>query len=268
MPLPYPRSWYFVAPAASLGPDDAVRARLCGRDVEVRRSADGTLLSDLPVVEQNGLLLAWHDPHGRPPAWSVPACDDDGWTAPAFTSVDVRTHPQHVMHDLADLPHFESVHRYAALEVVDALRTEGPALSLGVRFGWDTALPVLRANVAASFHSVAWGLGYQVTDVRVPLFQLATRHFVMPVPVDPGTTRTWLGVAQRGIGALGAIEARLGGPLRPLHAALRPFVMRMFLRDVGRDAELWERRHAANGAAGPDVDGARYLAWAGQFYGV
>ena len=269
---PFPAGWYALGPLAELSADASWTGLLCGRALVVRRTQGGLRATlsgeDTPVAEHAGLLVAWFHPAGLAPAWRLEEVEQDGaWTPMSFTRQQLPIRPLQVMRDLADLAHFESVHLYKKIVVTEPLATEGPRLRTSIDFGWDTGVPLLEWTVPAGFTSRAEGPGYQLTDVRVPMGQWVSRHLVLPTPLDEGRTALHLGLSIKLTGALGRLEDRLGSwLLAPLKAAIHAFVARAYLRDIGRDAELWVRLAEGRGPKAPlDPTLQRYHGWAAQF---
>jgi hypothetical protein len=158
------------------------------------------------------------------------------------------------MQDLADLLHFETVHRYARVRLLEPLAFDGASMTTAVAFGWDTGIP--GAALPSSFRSEVWGLGAQRTDVCTLWGRLRTRHLVLPTPYRDGLTRVHMAVGVE-IGPGHGVAPRLIG--RGVHA----FAARAFRRDVGRDAALWVGRsghHAAD-----DAPMQAYRRWSAQF---
>lgn len=66
------------------------------------------------VCERNGHVFVWHHAEGKPPDFEIPVIAEYG--DPAFTSSwqkyewTVKTHPQEIMENAIDWPHFHSVH--------------------------------------------------------------------------------------------------------------------------------------------------------------
>lgn len=231
------------------------------------RGRHGACLTMVPVREQNGLVLAWFHPDGAQPTWEVPRVDEAGWSPPVFHSVDLPTSPHHVMQDLADLTHFETIHRYRDLVALTPVRFDGAGMQLVVRFGWDTGLPVVE-TLPATFASRCHGLGYQVTEVDTPGGLTRSRHFVLPTPLDRATTRVHLGLSVRFVGPAARVLDRVARPVRvAAERGFRTFMDRMYRRDVARDARLWtERYHLDDTLPAPDPEIRAYRVWAAQFY--
>jgi phenylpropionate dioxygenase-like ring-hydroxylating dioxygenase large terminal subunit len=66
------------------------------------------------VCERNGHIFVWHHAEGKPPDFEIPRIAEYG--DPEFTSSwqkyqwTVKTHPQEIMENAIDWPHFHSVH--------------------------------------------------------------------------------------------------------------------------------------------------------------
>ena len=244
-PLPIPAGWYALGPEAGLHAGQARTQRFCGRTVQVSREPEGQVrvtegARDLPMLVRGGMLMAWFHPDDAHPAWEIGALDDGGWSSPSFVRQELRMHPLHVMRDLADLVHFETVHRYKDIDVRQPLVAHGPRLETAIAFGWDTGLPGVERGLPASFESRVEGPGYQLTEVLVPAGQWVSRHLVLPTPLGDGRCALHLAVSVRLTGVLGLLEASLGGwAMRPLRGLIHAFVARMFVRDIARDAGMW-----------------------------
>ncbi len=215
----------------------------------------------LPTVEKHGMLFAWYDDYGRSPRFELPELDEQGWTPWAFRHLDVQTRPELIMQDLADTLHFETVHRYSNIRIEEGPSYDGHRLTLRVSFDWDTGLPGRLSRLPSSFVSVCHGLGYQYTEVTSLGGMFQTRHLVMPTPTDAHTTRVHLGTTARWHGWLGDRVGR-----RFADALSQRFIVWAFLRDVSRDARLWEHQpgHLRPSMA-PDPVIRAFRVWASEF---
>lgn len=215
----------------------------------------------VPVQEVGPIVVVWHHPRGATPTFELPIPDEHGWGRWRVQRLDLPVHPQHVMQDLADVSHFETIHRYS--QVTPCVRTtaEGPRLTFAAEIGWDTGVGFLPWTMR--FHSISHGLGYQVTEVHDPNGIMASRHLLMPSPVDDHTTRLFLAVQTR----LGERSRQWSGAVEPmLNAALGRYVNAHFRRDVLRDATLWTRRvHLPKHTPPDDEAHATFERWLGQF---
>jgi phenylpropionate dioxygenase-like ring-hydroxylating dioxygenase large terminal subunit len=85
-------------------------------------------LGVLPVREQNGLILVYHDPARRPPSWAPPVLSMEGWSPMIVQRLRVRGHPQETTENSVDVGHFSAVHGYEDVRTLRPLETDGPYL--------------------------------------------------------------------------------------------------------------------------------------------
>ena len=206
------------------------------------------------------MLFVWHDPAGGPPRFVLPEQDMQGWSDWSLTHRDFETGPVTIMQDLADTVHFESVHEYADVEVLEGPCYQGDSLSLSARFLWDTGLPGRLRGLPAAFQSRCHGLGYQCTETQAVWGRYQTRHLVLPRPLGGGITRVYLGTSARIVGRAGQLPGA-----RLTRALAQRFGELAFLRDIARDARMWEALpdHAAHA---PDERIHAYQEWVRRFY--
>lgn len=215
----------------------------------------------LPTVEHHGMIFIWYAEGQAPPAYELPKLDDAAWRPWSFRSLDVQTQPALIMQDLADTLHFETVHRYTNIRIENGPRYDGHRMDLEVAFDWDTGLPGRFRDLPMRFHSQCHGLGYQLTEVSCFAGLFQTRHLVLPTPLDPHTTRIHLGTTVRWHGRIGE---RVGRAFAD--ALSQRYIDWAFLRDVTRDARLWEQqsRHLRPSLA-PDPVIHEFRTWAKGF---
>jgi phenylpropionate dioxygenase-like ring-hydroxylating dioxygenase large terminal subunit len=217
-----------------------------------------------PLVERNGLLLAWWHPEQQQPTFEIPAHDMDGWTSLRTIEWPLRSHPQETNENAVDFGHLSVVHGYKELEELQAFETDGPRFEAGyamTRASKFAGIPV--GDVRARFHAQAFGLGYGYVVAEIPAHGLQSRHYVWATPRDGDT-----------------ITLRIGNQLRftggPVPAFLRGWVARLiagkvfeeYISDVRQDWEIWEGKiyvHPPKLAAGDGPVGT-YRQWCKQFY--
>lgn len=69
-----------------------------------------------PVHEINGVVLVYHDPEGKPPAFAIPPIPEygsDEWLPWSVSRYHIKTHPREIVDNLADRAHFAFVHNTA-----------------------------------------------------------------------------------------------------------------------------------------------------------
>lgn len=114
-----------------------------------------------PVLEQDGLILLWHDPSGCGPDWRPPVLSESSDPAyyPAFPfgahCEEVRIPPQLPLENVADLAHVRFVHRWPDMPVVDLFEPEGRCFH--GEFHGTMTTP--RGPATVTIENRAWGVG-------------------------------------------------------------------------------------------------------------
>ena len=221
------------------------------------------IASSTPVIEQGGVVLAYHDERGAAPAWQPPAPDLGGFT-PLRTHIlrGVASHPQETTENSVDLGHFGTVHRYREVELLEPVRTEGAYLTARYRMKRRALVPGTRA-VAAELTIHVHGLGYSLVEVEVPSHGLSSRLYVLPTPTDGEHIDLRLASCVRADrGLLRMVPRRLLG------WTIGRVVQRNYLADVRQDLPIWEHKAYVAPPRLAEGDGpvGRYRTWTRQFY--
>lgn len=80
-------------------------------------------LDKFPLIEQNGMLLAWHHLEGEPPSWEVPVfpeCTSDEFSEFYYRQWTVKTCNQEMAENAVDTAHFMYLHGTAEMPVTQA----------------------------------------------------------------------------------------------------------------------------------------------------
>ncbi|MFT4974875.1 MAG: 3-ketosteroid 9alpha-monooxygenase subunit A [Myxococcota bacterium] len=80
-------------------------------------------LDPIPLVERNGMLLAWHHLEGAEPDWEVPEfteCDSEDFSETVQLQWTVRTCNQEMAENAVDTAHFMYLHGTAEMPVTSA----------------------------------------------------------------------------------------------------------------------------------------------------
>ncbi|APR88213.1 Phenylpropionate dioxygenase [Minicystis rosea] len=222
------------------------------------------------VREQHGVIMVWHDPSGKPPAWEVPMLDTEGWSPFVLERLSLRGHPQETTENSVDFGHFAIVHGYRNVRVIREARIEGPYLT--ARYAMTRGLgPFGRIGVAldTEFELHVHGLGYSLVEVDIKSLGLRTRHLVMSTPTEEGRIALTLGVSMkepRTLDALGKVRDHL--PLRRLTYGMASIAFPIFRHDVMQDFDIWENKRYVARPALAQGDGpvGLYRKWVTQFY--
>jgi len=62
------------------------------------------------VLEQNGVILAWHSPDGSKPDWVMRKHDDGNWIPAKWKRWEILGHPQEVCENGVDFAHLRFIH--------------------------------------------------------------------------------------------------------------------------------------------------------------
>jgi len=222
----------------------------------------------LPVVERNGIVLAWFHPEGTPPEWSIPELSP-GPFGPLKTKTwpSLRSHPQETTENSVDFGHLSVVHGYRDVEVLQGLKTDGPYLNVKYAMTRDHFIPGL-PPVRAEFEVHVHGLGYSFVDTYVEDQGLRGRHFVLPTPVDDQHIELRAAVAID-LPKPAQMSRALSLLPRPLARALvSEVVIRAYAGDISQDFEVWENKRYVDppGLAEGDGPVGPYRQWCRQFY--
>ena len=221
----------------------------------------------LPLRETHGLILAFHDAHGRAPAWEVPALDEAGWSPLLTTATTLRGHPQETTENSVDVGHFAVVHGYGGVETLKEARVDGSYLN--ARYAMVHGKTFLGRRVRAEFEVHVHGLGYSFVEATVPALGLSLRHFVLATPTDGENIVLRLALSLHGDTRPQRIHPLLG--LLPRDLVNRIVARKAFAgftRDAQQDFVIWQHKRYVQPPILAEGDGpvARYRHWARQFY--
>ena len=80
-----------------------------------RRIPPRAVIKSWPTLEENNLLLVWHDPEGKPPIESqrpqrIDDCFSADWTDWQISLMQIETNCRELVDNMADVAHFSPVH--------------------------------------------------------------------------------------------------------------------------------------------------------------
>jgi 3-ketosteroid 9alpha-monooxygenase subunit A len=117
-----------------------------------------------PVVEKNGLIMAWWHKGGEAPSWEVPEVEeveDDTWTDYFRKEWVVRSRNQELAENSVDPVHFRYVHRTVEIPKAEAW-TEGPVLRAKLSYPIGDGEALQHGDIDIS----VYGMGFGVTHFR------------------------------------------------------------------------------------------------------
>jgi nitrite reductase/ring-hydroxylating ferredoxin subunit len=223
-----------------------------------------------PILEVNGMIFAWHDEAGSQPDWTIPALDWEGWSPPQFAEWRICSHPQEIAENSADIGHFRYVHGYGDVKIFEEARTEGPVLH--GRYGMSRIASFVGKGgrkIHAEFDFYEYGLGYAYVEAHAVEFDLYSRHFVVPMPIDGRDIVLRIAVSVKLDYNPRKIHPLLGlVPKRILDHFILGGYYREYKRDVSDDFKVWTNKAYVHPPALAQGDGPviLYRKWAEQFY--
>jgi nitrite reductase/ring-hydroxylating ferredoxin subunit len=213
-----------------------------------------------PLRETDGFLLVYHHVSHEPPVWEIPAVGADGWTRLISQSFTLNDHPQETTENSVDAGHFAFVHRYRNARTLKEFEASG--VYLNTAYSARRPLRIFGIELADyefEFETQIYGLGYSMVNVRVPLFHVTARLWVLPTSID--ADRITLRLALR----MKKWKLPLGALLSPLVARM---ILNGFVHDTRQDFPIWENKRYTDLPALAKGDGpiGKYRQWARQFY--
>ncbi|MCA9743779.1 Rieske 2Fe-2S domain-containing protein [candidate division KSB1 bacterium] len=210
--------------------------------------------------EQNGFLLIYHHVNGEAPDWQVPSVDEQDWTPLIYKSFVLNDHPQETTENSVDVGHFSYVHNYQRPRETRAFEAKGHALSTG--YAVLRSLNFLGFSLRRYdlfFDIQIFGLGYSIVNIRLPLFKVVARLWVLPTSIDENRIILRLALRmKKWPTVLGDLASRLMGR----------YIFYNFVKDASQDFPIWENKRFLRRPALAQGDGpiGKYRHWAKQFY--
>ncbi|MBX3275294.1 MAG: Rieske 2Fe-2S domain-containing protein [Sandaracinaceae bacterium] len=214
-------------------------------------------LAHWPVVEQAGVVLAFHDPSGGAP-WALPSIDEAGWTeGRAVLWSGLRTHPQEVFENTVDMAHLGPVHGGRDARLLAKPAREGERFHVELEFtasGAIVGMPDQENDVHLAVTLSGLGWAFVETHVRNVGVRARQRIFVTPIDEERVDIRGLVHVADTGDAAFTA----------ELHALFYG----AFVEDFAKDFPIWEHKRYLERPMVTPGDGpiGAYRRWCAQFY--
>ncbi len=211
-------------------------------------------LRTYPVLERNGLVMAWYHPDDEAPLWDIPIVDEfdlgnEEWAPPVSRYFSIDTAWQEMAENGVDAAHFRYVHGTAEVPVLERYEPNGFRSHMRSKQFFVTP----RGNVEGRIDSDAWGPGFSVVRfggiVDTVLLGCAT-----PIETDRCEMRFTFTVRRfaddRATSAVG-------------EAAINEIS-----RQLLQDKPIWENKVYIDRPALADTDGPflQFRQWAAQFY--
>ena len=205
-----------------------------------------------PVVERNGLVMAWFDPDDRPPAWEIPVVAEFAaadHTEPERREFAVAAPLQEMAENGADSAHFGYVHGQATVPSIDSYETDGPTARMRSTQRWPTGDGEVDAFVEATSH----GPGFSVIRMT-GVIDTVSIGCNTPITADRCHLRFSFTVKRLGDDAMTALvgDAFIG----------------LLTEQIREDIRIWEHKRYVPRPALAPTDGPvmQFRSWIEQFY--
>ena len=223
------------------------------------------------VREQNGVILAYHneDPTAKP-EWEIPKLEDDGWSEPQFQEWQLNSNPQEITENSVDFGHFSLVHGYSEVKIINPLKLDGPYLY--AKYGMSRVANFIGKGgkkVHVEFDITQNGLGYAAVVAHVIEYDLMSRHYVMPTPINGTDIHLRIGVSVKKDIQPSKIHPMLGiMPKKLLFPLIKNGYFKGYKNDVFDDFKIWKNKKYVEPPLLADGDGPIliYRKWASQFH--
>ncbi len=204
-----------------------------------------------PVMERNGIVMAWHHCEGAPPDHEVPALPevgDTGWTPFEKRQWRIRTHNHEMGENQVDRAHFRFIHGTMEVPSCEG-KGEGPVFRVFQRSKMATP----RGPVEGLIDVTAYGYG--VSTVRFSGI-VDTLLLACVTPVEEGLVEANFAFSVKKLGSENATR----GVGKALIADIE--------KQMREDTPIWENKRYNEKPLLCDGDGpiGPYRRWARQFY--
>lgn len=210
-------------------------------------------LRTYPLVERNGLLLAWYHPFDEPPQWEIPEFpefnDPDNYSSMVCRSVDIPAAWQEIAENGVDSAHFRYVHNTDEVPEVEVYETDGPLARMRSVQRFPTPQGVVDGRIDVD----TYGPGLSVIRFRGIV---DTILMGCDTPITSESTQLRFSFTVRKLGD-DALTSSVGDA----------FVEEV-TRQVIEDIPIWKYKGHVAKPALADTDGPylKFRKWASQFY--
>ena len=218
-----------------------------------RTNAKGKL-ETYPVIERNGLLMAWYHPHGEEPMWEIPELEPfvatEGFTETVKRTYSVQAPWQELAENGVDAAHFRYVHNTEEVPVLDSYDTDGPVAKMRSTQKFPTPRGVVTGRIDADSHGP--GLSFVRFSGIVDTFLMGCN-----TPVGANECEMRFTFTVRNLGDDAEVNRTVGD---------------LFVEEVHNqvieDKPIWENKAFIPRPALADTDGpfTQFRRWASQFY--
>ncbi len=139
-----------------------------------------------PVMEQDGVILVWHDAAGADPTWFMPSFTDRRWTSPRAMLRTVCSHPQEILENTVDYADFRFVHQTHIVRPLADVKVDGPTLEVVIASDPDAVSEAFRltGSLEVAGSTFCHGPGLAAATIGSPDGGLPTLQRLYATPLD------------------------------------------------------------------------------------
>lgn len=211
----------------------------------------------MPVMERNGLILAYYHAEGKAPDWEVPdygVGTTDEWEPLDTHDYKIRSHCQEIGENVTDTAHFAGVHKMVDPEMYKGVKidVDGPFFNVfqHMKLGPDSAM----AGIEVPVSTKTCGPGVAVLGVSIG--PVETLSFINQTPIDDEYLHATINFTMKKLD-----DRAMSNMVRQTHA--------MFLNEqYTQDIPIWENKVYKVKPNFCDGDGPipQWRRWYKQFY--
>jgi phenylpropionate dioxygenase-like ring-hydroxylating dioxygenase large terminal subunit len=207
------------------------------------------------VHEHSGMIFVWQHDQEKPADFRIPVIEEYGdreWTHPWIQyNWTVKTHPQEIMENAIDWPHFESVH-LMAVPSARGEKFDGPMFFWNI--GTQKTVQTMGQPDTLYMEAQNWGLGFNFLHYTGMFKTIIASGLT---PIDAETTHIQFAI-------IGKKEGRTEEETRAL---LKAYMHDQALA-IQQDFEIWSHKQFRPRPTLCDGDGpiGEFRKWARQFY--
>jgi nitrite reductase/ring-hydroxylating ferredoxin subunit len=206
-----------------------------------------------PLVETNGLTMAWYHPTDEAPMWELPELEQfaggDDWAPMTTRDYIVHAHWQEMAENAVDSAHFRYVHNTDEVPEIEEYIQDGPKASMRSIQRFPTPRGVVDGRIDVDNYGPGFGLTRFSGIVDTALMGCNT-------PIDGESCHLRFNFTVKSLGDAGSTTSVGEAFVQEVH------------RQVTEDIPIWENKAHIVRPALADTDGPymKFRKWAGQFY--
>ncbi len=222
------------------------------------------------IREVNGFIIIWHHSKNEKPQWEVPVADNNNWSEVLTADYHLSSHPQETTENSVDVGHFAIVHKYFDVQEIKELNLNGAYLNAKYSFSRNGGI-IGNEKIRAHINIHVYGLGYSFVEVDIPQYNLQTRQYVFPTPVEDGKIILKIGMSVKKVEKPSKVNPFLALlPKSMVNSIILNKAFKGYCHDVSQDFDVWQNKVYIDNPALALGDGpiGKYRQWARQFYSL